>query len=120
MGKSVLIIDDDVGIMRTFARILERNGYRADVAHSGSEALQKMGLKHYDVALVDFCLADTNGLDFLEKLRERDSGTARIVITSSIVSVPNGAELADEYLLKPVKPQELLAIIEQKTKGMHR
>ena len=42
---------------------------------------------------------------------------ARIVITSSIVSVSNNAELADEYLLKPVKPQELLAIIEQKTKG---
>ena len=117
MGKSMLIIDADAGITRTFARILERNGYRADVAHSGEEALQKMGLKHYDVALVDFCLADTDGLGFLEKLKERDSGMARIVITSSIVNVPNSAELVDEYLLKPVKPQELLAIIEQKTKG---
>ena len=119
MGKSVLIIDYDAGITRTFARILEKNGYNADVAHSGSEALQKMGLKHYDLALVDFCLTDTNGLGFLEKLKEQDKDTARIVITSSVVSVPDSAELADEYLLKPVKPQELLAIIEQKTKGVH-
>ncbi len=119
MGKVVLIIDADAGITRTFERILERNGYSADVAHSGEEALQKMGLNHYDVALVDFCLSDTEGLGFLEKLKERDNETARIVLTSSIVSVSNSAELADAYLLKPVKPQELLAIIEQKTKGAH-
>ena len=87
MGKSVLIIDANAGITRTFARILERNCYRADVAHSGEEALQKMGLKHYDVALVDFCLADTNGSGFLKKLKERDSGMARIVITNSIVGM---------------------------------
>jgi DNA-binding NtrC family response regulator len=116
MGKSVLIIDGDAGIRRTFARILERNGYRADVAHNAEEALQKMLLKHYDVALVDFCLTDTNGLDFLEKLKEQDSDMARIVITSSVVSASNSADLADEYLLKPVKPQELLAVIEQKTR----
>lgn len=42
MGKLVLIIDGDAGIRRTFARILERNGYKADVAHNGEEALQKM------------------------------------------------------------------------------
>jgi len=119
MGKSVLIIDDDVGITRTFARILERNCYETDVAHSAEEALRKMGLKHYDLALVDICLTDNSGLELLGKLKEQDSGMVRIVVTGSIVVAPNKAELADEYLLKPVKPQELLAIIEQKIKGTH-
>jgi len=68
--------------------------------------------------LIDVCLPDINGLDLLEKLGEQDSGMVKIVITGSQVNISNKAEAADAYLLKPVKPQELLALIEQKLRHL--
>ena len=115
MGKAVLVIDDDHSITRTFARILQKNGYQADTVHTGKEALQKAAAKHYVLVLIDVCLSDVNGLDLLEKLGQ-DSRMVKIVITGSQSDIDE-AEAADAYLLKPVKPQELLALIEQKLRS---
>lgn len=113
MGSAaVLVIDDDSSITRAFTRILQKKGYEADTAHTGKEALQKAAAKHYALALVDVCLPDINGLHLLEKLSMLDSRMIKIVITGSNAETSKTA--ADAYLLKPVKPQELLALIEQK------
>ncbi len=113
MGKAVLIIDDDVGITRTFSRILQKHGYETDVALTGKEALQKASLKHYVLALVDVRLPDMNGLELLKKFHALDSQMVRIVVTGS-QDPPQKGDLVDAYLLKPVAPQELLSVIEQK------
>ncbi len=114
MGKSVLIIDDDEGITRAFARILQKHGYEADVALTGREALKKASLKSYDLALVDVRLPDMDGLELLGLLHDLDGDMVRIVVSGSQFRTSNKGKTADAYLLKPVAPAELLAAIEQK------
>jgi DNA-binding NtrC family response regulator len=116
LDRTILVIDDDLNIRRTFERILRRNGYVTDTASTGKEALQRIKSKHYEVVLVDLCLPDINGICLLEELYLQDHKMIRIVITGSQYSSLDKVKIADACLLKPVKPQELLSFIEQKIK----
>ena len=116
MDRAVLIIDDDVNIRRTFERILQKNGYVTDSSSTGKEALEKIKTKRYTVVLVDLCLPDINGIKLLEELDLQDHEMVKIVITGSQYDASDKVKNADAYLLKPVKPQELLVLIEQKFK----
>jgi DNA-binding NtrC family response regulator len=115
-AKTVLIIDDDKSITRTFARILQKNGYATDTAQTGKEAMQKANAKFYAVALIDICLPDLNGIKLLDKLADHGNKMVKIIITGFPTMAPIKGVDADAYLLKPVKPQELLSIINEKTK----
>ncbi|MGD0994068.1 MAG: response regulator [Candidatus Bathyarchaeia archaeon] len=114
--KTVLIVDDDENITRTFARILQKKGYNTDTAKNGKEAIQKANAKFYAVALIDICLSDLNGMELLDKLDDHDGKMVKIIITGFPTMAPKKGARADAYLLKPVKPQELLSIIDEKTK----
>lgn len=116
-GKTVLVIDDDKSILRTFTRILQRAGYQTETAENGKEALEKIQSRSYDIALVDIVLGDTNGIDLLPKIAENSPKTVKIMITGADSSEKkeeacrNGA---DAYLTKPVNPETLLNIFEEK------
>jgi len=118
--KSILVIDDDKSILRTFTRILQKAGYETDVAETGKEALDKAGTRNYDLALVDVRLPDMDGTDLLIKMKDAMAKTVKIMITG-FPSLETGVraldEGADAYLVKPVKPDELLALIEEKLKA---
>jgi DNA-binding response OmpR family regulator len=118
-ARTVLVIDDDKSILRTFTRILQKAGYTVDVAETGKEAIEKVGNKIYDVALIDVRLPDMDGTDLLPPLRKKIPNAAKIVITG-FPSMDNGVKAldsgADAYLVKPLKPEELIAVIEEKIK----
>ena len=117
--KSILVIDDDKSILRTFTRILQKAGYKVDVAETGKEAIEKAEKTKYDLSLVDVRLPDMDGTDLLIKLKESMRGTVKIVITgfpSLEVGVKALDAGADAYLVKPVKPEELLMLIDEKLK----
>ena len=118
--KTVIIIDDDKSILRTFTKVLLKNRYKVDVAENGKEALEKLSKQTYDVALIDLKLPDLDGTDILLLKKDRLLNTAKILITG-LSSVDNGANAvsygADAYLTKPVKPEDLLAVIEEKLKN---
>lgn len=65
--KTVLIIDDDKSITKTFARIPQKKGYNTDTAQTGKEALQKASTKFYAATLIDVCLPDMNGMELFGK-----------------------------------------------------
>ncbi len=118
--KRILVIDDDKSILRTFTRILQKNGYEIDAAETGKEGLEKSKKKSYDLALVDIRLPDMDGTDLLIKLQETMKSAIKIMITG-FPSLETGVKALDEgadaYLVKPVKPEELLALIEEKFKA---
>jgi DNA-binding NtrC family response regulator len=118
--KTVIIIDDDKSILRTFTKVLLKNRYKVDVAENGEEALEKLSKQTYDVALIDLKLPDLDGTDILLLKKERLLNTAKILITG-LSSADNGAKAvsygAGAYLTKPVKPEDLLAVIEEKLKN---
>ena len=118
--KKILVIDDDKSILRTFTRILQRDGYEVDVAETGKEALEKAETGSYSVALVDVRLPDMDGTDLLPKMQKTMRDAVKIMITG-FPSLENGVKALDEgadaYVVKPVKPEELLALIKEKLKS---
>jgi DNA-binding response OmpR family regulator len=115
--KSVLVVDDDRAILRTFSRILQKAGYSTETADSGKEALEKIQTQTYDIAFIDMILGDSNGLDLLPKIEENSPKTVKIMITGAdseekrSEARKNGA---DAYLTKPINPETLLAIFTKK------
>jgi DNA-binding response OmpR family regulator len=118
--KTILVVDDDKSILRTFTRILQKNGYEIDVAETGKEAVEKADSRRYDLALVDIRLPDMDGTDLLAKIKKQLQNTIKIMITG-FPSLESGVKALDEgadaYLVKPVKPEELLMLIEEKLKS---
>jgi DNA-binding response OmpR family regulator len=118
--KTILVVDDDKSILRTFTRILQKNGYEIDSAETGKEAIEKADSRHYDLALVDIRLPDMDGTDLLAKIKKQLQSTIKIMITG-FPSLESGVKAldggADAYLVKPVKPEELLMLIEEKLKN---
>jgi DNA-binding response OmpR family regulator len=118
--KTILVVDDDKSILRTFTRILQKSGYEIDVAETGKEAIEKAETRHYDIALVDIRLPDMDGTDLLPMMQKTMPEAVKIMITG-FPSLEDGVKALDEgadaYLVKPVKPEELLMLIEEKLKS---
>ena len=118
--RTILVVDDDKSILRTFTRILQKNGYKIDTAETGREAIERADKKHYDLALVDIRLPDMDGTDLLAKIKNQLKNTIKIMITG-FPSLESGVKALDEgadaYLVKPVKPEELLMLIKEKLKS---
>lgn len=119
----ILVIDDDKSILRTFTRILQKNGYDIDVAETGKEAIEKSKKARYDLALIDIRLPDMDGTDLLVKIQQTMQDAIKIMITG-FPSLETGVKALDEgadaYLVKPVKPEELLTLIEEKLRGKQK
>ncbi len=119
--KTVLLVDDDRSILRTFTRILKKAGYETEAAESGREALEKIQARSFDVALVDIVLGDSNGLDLLSRIREKSPKTVRMAITGSDSRQTRDEAYvygADVFLTKPVNPVVLLSIFEERLKSV--
>ncbi len=116
---SILIIDDDVSILRTLAKIFQRKGYFVAVAEKGKEAIEKINSNHFDVALIDLCLPDMEGIELLSKLRETKPKMRKIIITgyptlqNAVGAVNQGA---DAYVMKPFDVEKMLKTIKEQLK----
>jgi DNA-binding NtrC family response regulator len=117
--KSILIVDDDRAILNTAKEILQLEGYYVDVVETGLEAIKKTQATFYHLALLDIKLPDMEGTELLNKMHRTTPKMMKIMITG-FPSLDNAVEAlnqgADAYLLKPVKPEELLKTVEEKLK----
>jgi len=116
---NVLIVDDQEGILETLSAILEEKGYRTDTAKNGREAIEKSKTNFYNVALLDIRLPDIEGTKLLTKIEETSPRMVKIMITG-YASLENAVEAlnlgADAYVMKPVDPENLLKVINEKLK----
>jgi len=114
---SVLIVEDDANIRETLSTIFQQKGYNTDTAKNGREAIQKSKAKFFNLALLDIKLPDTEGTKLLTTMPKNVPKMVKIVITG-YPSLENAVEAlnhgADAYIIKPFKPQNLLALIEEK------
>jgi DNA-binding response OmpR family regulator len=117
--KSILVVDDDKSILRTLTRILQKAGYDIDAVETGKEAMEKAENRCYDLALIDVRLPDMDGTELLVASKKTLQDTVKIMITG-FPSLETGVKAldggADAYLVKPVRPEELLVLIEEKLK----
>ena len=118
--KRILVIDDDKSVLRTFTLILKKDGYDVDIAETGKEALEKVEAGKYNAALIDVRLPDMEGTDLLPKIQSVLPEAVKIIITgfpaveTGIKSLDVGA---DAYLVKPVKPEDLLVLIRERIRN---
>lgn len=121
--KSVLVVDDDESVLRVFTRVLGKNGYTVDVARTGKEALAKAQVSSYAVILLDIQLPDIDGTALLLKLPGKASEMVKIIVTghSTMERGVKAADYgADDYLVKPVKPEELLVTIKERLEELQK
>ena len=112
----ILIVDDDLEIRRLLVDYLARNGFEAIAARDGREMWQALERHAVDLIVLDLMLPDTDGLTLCRDLRARSTRqnlpvlmlTARGEETDRIIGIEMGA---DDYLVKPFNPRELLARI---------
>jgi two-component system copper resistance phosphate regulon response regulator CusR len=108
----ILVIEDEKRIAELVARGLEGAGYEADSVNDGATSLEKMRATDYDLIILDLLLPDMDGLQVLEKIRNR-AASPPVLILSALGAVDDrvkGLEKgADDYLGKPFALSELLA-----------
>jgi two-component system OmpR family response regulator len=110
----VLIVDDDVSLAALIRRCLRGAGLLADVAINGEDALWMAASAPYDVLLMDVGLPGIDGVETCRRLRANGVRTPVLVLSADaavanrVVALDTGA---DDYVVKPFDPDELLARI---------
>jgi len=114
---SILIVEDDANIRETLSTILQQKGYHTDTAKAGQEAIQKSKAKFFNLSLLDIRLPDMEGTKLLTKMHCTTPKMVKIMLTG-YPSLQNAVEAlnlgADAYIIKPVDPEELIKVIEEK------
>jgi DNA-binding response OmpR family regulator len=116
---NVLIVDDDKGIREFLAELCATNGYRADVAANGAEALKIMQRNgSYDLIITDYMMPEMNGAEFVS-LARKDSADVPIIAMSACADVEGSLMKAGAYLFlkKPFNPYVLEREIELLTRN---
>jgi DNA-binding response OmpR family regulator len=111
MTATILIIEDDVPLSELFQLMLTRAGFRTEVANDARTGLQKMEPLEPDAVVLDIVLPDIDGWQVCTQIKESyDVPIIMLTILSSPDKIVKGLELgADDYLVKPVSPAELVA-----------
>lgn len=116
-SNKILIVDDDEGIQKTFEMILKDKGYEVDIASTAKEGIKKIKKFTYNVVLLDIKLPDKEGTEVLKEIRKIKPGMVKIMITG-FADIDNAVESlnlgANAYLMKPVAPENLLGLVEEK------
>lgn len=111
VGKTVLVVDDDVKTVELVKLYLERDGYQVLTAYDGIEALRLARESRPDLIVLDLMLPDIDGLEVCRTLRH-ESDVPIIMLTARTTDQDKltGLDLgADDYLTKPFSLKELAA-----------
>ncbi len=79
--KTVLFVDDNEVLARLSREILDMQGYRAECAYSGAEALEKFGREKFDMVVTDFRMDGMNGLELARNIHATSPQTPVIIVT---------------------------------------
>src|SRR3989475_4967299 len=114
MAESILVVDDDPDIARFVEVNLRSAGYEVAVAADGEEALDKAAGLRPDLVLLDVMMPRIDGFEVAQRLRKnpQPSNTSIIMLTADALSSDKVTGLqsgADDYIIKPFDPIELLA-----------
>ncbi len=111
MSRKILVVDDELKMVKLVRTYLEGAGYQVVVAYDGQEALTVFRHEQPDLIVLDLMLPKIDGLDVARTIR-RTSGVPIIMLTARAEEVDRliGLELgADDYVVKPFSPRELVA-----------
>ncbi|HWL59938.1 MAG TPA: MtrAB system response regulator MtrA [Microbacteriaceae bacterium] len=113
MSARILVVDDDLALSEMIGIVLRSEGFEPSFCADGAAAIEAYRSVRPDLVLLDLMLPGMDGTEVCSRLRE-ETGTPIIMLTakSDTVDVVAGLEAgADDYIVKPFNPKELVARI---------
>jgi two-component system response regulator ResD len=121
--RTVLVVDDEPTIAEVVSRYLERAGYSATTAADGIEAIRMVDRDRPDLVVLDLMLPGVDGLGVLRRLREGDGARTPVILLTAkgeqddkLAGLRSGA---DDYMVKPFSPNELVARVDAVLRRVH-
>lgn len=109
--ENILIVDDDLSLLKVLKMRLEAEKYRVTAVSTGSDALTALGDVFFDLAIIDYQLKDETGIELMESLNTLDPEMPVIILTAygtikkAVLAIKKGAY---SYLTKPFEDSELI------------
>ena len=119
--RSLLIVDDDEPFLKRLARAMERRGFEVESAGSVAAGIAIATARPPAFAVVDLRLEDGNGLDVVERIRERRADARIVVLTgygaiaTAVAAVKIGAA---DYLSKPADANDVMSALLARQDGL--
>ncbi|MBT2503113.1 MtrAB system response regulator MtrA [Curtobacterium sp. ISL-83] len=113
MTPRILVVDDDQALAEMIGIVLRSEGYEPEFSADGNDAIEAFHSTKPDLVLLDVMLPGIDGIEVCKRLRA-ESGTPIIMLTAKgdtadvVAGLENGA---DDYIVKPFNPKELVARI---------
>jgi two-component system alkaline phosphatase synthesis response regulator PhoP len=112
----ILLVDDDVDLVKVMSGALESKAYEVIVAYNGQEGLEKARKEKPDLVVLDILMPIADGFVFADQFR-KDPSLAKVPVLaltsfSESLGQPFPFEVS-EYIVKPIKPKDLVAKVEQ-------
>ena len=112
MPNLILVIDDEIPVLKMLKIILTRNGFVVDTAESGEEGLKKIDLKNYSLILTDIKMPGISGNHVLEYVKSEKKNSTPIIGMSGTPWLFEQSNF-DAVLAKPCTMKETMAVINQ-------
>lgn len=111
--KRIFLVEDDKAIARNLVLLLHSEGFTVTHAPTRSEAIAELARNKFDLALIDISLPDGNGFTVCTEIKEtQDVPVIFLTASGDEASVVTGLNIgADDYIIKPFRPRELIARI---------
>ncbi len=108
---NILWVDDEIDLLKPHILFLEGKNYIVTKAQSGTEALEEIENKNFDIVFLDENMPGLTGIETLHEIKEKQANLPVVMITKSeeeyIMEEAIGSKIAD-YLIKPVNPNQIL------------
>lgn len=111
-SQQILIVDDDLALLRTLRLTLSQGGFRVRMAENGRAALQSVIEQEPDAVVLDLEMPEMDGRAFYRELREQGLDVP-VLILSAHGARAAGRELGTPAMDKPFNPDELLDAVRQ-------
>ena len=118
MKSKVLIVDDEIDSLELMQELFESKGYISDTATNGVEAVNKIKLQEPDIVLTDIRMPEMDGMQLLNFLIKEHPNIPVIMITAhgTVEAAVEAMRIgAKDYILKPIRLDEILAKVERIT-----
>ena len=116
MGKHILLVDDEVAVLKMMTRAFTRAGYEVETAESAEKAMELIKTYKYMVFFLDLNLPGTNGIDLCRRIRKDNPLTILYAVTgfATTFEVFDCRQAGfEDYFTKPVELKKLLEAAEQ-------
>jgi len=116
MNRTILIVDDEVNILKVLSAAFRKDGFETHTALNGEEATARLKERRYDLVLLDYRLPDVTGDILLERIKA-DSPSVPVILLTAYGSIELAVEAMSKgaytFMTKPVNLEALLAVVRE-------